>query len=325
MSEEKKEIRQPNKRIKPVLEKQNFRRYISQITKKNFPDNSLSSSVLDELSLFIRHFAQELARTSRSLSKKSTITDSDIKSSVAIFLTGELKKEAIIKGTISVENFSKSKDEKKSGTKAEKAGLVFPPSRFEKIIRAEVGFEGRVGENASVFLAGVCEYITFEILEIAGNITKDNNQSRIKLRYLMFAIENDEEISKLVKKLNVKFQGFGVVPGIDTRITERKKTNKKRTSNNNVSLKNIRQLQKQSECLMIPKGPFKKMIKNISSEHIDDNDKNIRVSSDCSILLQYYIEARIVELLQNANMIALHSNRLRVTPDDIDLVRKIKN
>uniref|UniRef100_A0A671NKV3 Histone H2A n=1 Tax=Sinocyclocheilus anshuiensis TaxID=1608454 RepID=A0A671NKV3_9TELE len=62
-------------------------------------------------------------------------------------------------------------------TRSSKAGVQFPVGRVHRLLR-KGHYAERVGAGAPVYLAAVLEYLTAEILELAGNAARDNKKSR---------------------------------------------------------------------------------------------------------------------------------------------------
>ncbi|CAD7067784.1 unnamed protein product [Tilletia caries] len=112
----------------------------------------------------------------------------------------------------------------KSTTRSAKAGLQFPVGRIHRVLR-NGNYAHRVGAGAPVYLAAVLEYLTAEILELAGNAARDNRKARIIPRHLQLAIRNDEELNKLLGSVTIS-QG-GVLPFIQSELLPAKSGNKK--------------------------------------------------------------------------------------------------
>merc|ERR1711973_832860 len=116
---------------------------------------------------------------------------------------------------------AKAKAGKKS--RSTKAGLQFPVGRVHRMLR-KGNYGERVGAGAPVYLAAVLEYLSAEVLELAGNAARDNKKTRIIPRHLLLAIKNDEELNKLLGGVTIA-QG-GVLPNIQAVLLP-KKTEKK--------------------------------------------------------------------------------------------------
>ena len=107
----------------------------------------------------------------------------------------------------------------KSKTRSSRAGLQFPVGRIHRLLR-KGNYAQRVGAGAPVYMAAVLEYLSAEILELAGNAARDNKKTRIIPRHLQLAIRNDEELNKLLGGVTIA-QG-GVLPNIQAVLLPKK-------------------------------------------------------------------------------------------------------
>ena len=112
----------------------------------------------------------------------------------------------------------------KAKSRSVRAGLQFPVGRVHRLLR-NGNYSERVGAGAPVYLAAVMEYLSAEILELAGNAARDNKKSRINPRHLQLAIRNDEELNRLLCHVTIA-QG-GVMPNIQSVLLPKKSANSK--------------------------------------------------------------------------------------------------
>ena len=115
----------------------------------------------------------------------------------------------------------------KSTSLSAKAGLQFPVTRTKNNIKKITRFK-RVGTGAGVYLAAVLEYLSAEIIELAGNATRDKSKKRIQPHFLNHAIRNDEELNKLLGKVTIA--AGGVLPNIHTVLLPKRRESTPRTT-----------------------------------------------------------------------------------------------
>lgn len=132
------------------------------------------------------------------------------------------------------------KSRKTTTTRSAKAGLQFPVGRVARFMR-ERRVARRMAAAAPVYMAAVLEYMTAEILELAGNAASDMKKGqknvRIMPRHIGLVARGDEELNKFFQKAAIA--SSGVTPHIQAALQQQNRR-KRSTSSGNKSKKNRR-------------------------------------------------------------------------------------
>uniref|UniRef100_A0A1I8MU77 Histone H2A n=1 Tax=Musca domestica TaxID=7370 RepID=A0A1I8MU77_MUSDO len=99
---------------------------------------------------------------------------------------------------------SKTRHRKSS---SRRAGLVFPVKRIRKLL-CSGDFAERITMGSASYLTAVMEYLTAEILVLAGNFAMDHHKKLIVSRHLQMAIMTDPELRTLFMGVTFAQEGL---------------------------------------------------------------------------------------------------------------------
>ena len=312
-----------------------FETYISKVLKQISPSNGITNNAKQQLNSILCHIMKHISMLTVKLTmagKKKTISLKEVENSLILVLSGKLLENSLKEGRKSCDNISNN-EKNINSSRQNKAGIIFPPSLVEKFLRDFGSSNIMIGSLSPIFLASVLEYICFEILDLSVNYCKENKHIRITIRDFELSVRNDVELNNLFVKLNMSFLGGGVLPYIHSSLLNKTKTKIKKKKNDEkenthrfrygtLAIKNIKKQQKLSNCLILSKSPFEKLVRNIFKKNKIESQK---FSKDVFIVLQYFMEQYIVELLRNSNFLSIHANRVKLIPYDILLYNSFIN
>ena len=90
-----------------------------------------------------------------------------------------------------------------------------------------------------------------------------------------------------------------------------------------VAVREIRKFQKTNNSLILAKLPFQQLVRKKLQELLPENN-NIKISKEVFVILQYYIEEKLVDILHDSNYCAMHAGRIKILPIDLDFTMFVK-
>ena len=85
----------------------------------------------------------------------------------------------------------------KNVTGQQRSGLIFAPSRCNRYLK-QGRYSTRYGSSAGVFMAGVLQYLSEEILDLTATMCNDHKKKTISPKHLNLALRSDPELSKMM-------------------------------------------------------------------------------------------------------------------------------
>lgn len=208
-----------------------FKAGIFRIFKQVHPDQRIKASTLEEINHMVNYIGVKIIEAANVSNVAKTLTSRNILSGVRLVLSGELAKHAESEGVKAVRKYmSEGTVAKRSRvTKGIRAGLQFAPSRALALIRKNTHSD-RVGATASVYLAAVLEYLSAQILELAGNDARYNKYTTVMPQHVAKAIRNDDELARLFKDTVFSKVAENLPSPFKASTTSKGKTNKTMTN-----------------------------------------------------------------------------------------------
>jgi histone H2A len=115
----------------------------------------------------------------------------------------------------------KGKGKVKNKSKSSRSGLTFSVGRTARYLRKS-RISSRMSGGAPIYMAAVLEYLTAEILSVAGDAAKKDHKHRITPRHIHLGVGYDGDLKELLR--NVTMPQSGSLPHIENALLPVTKT-----------------------------------------------------------------------------------------------------
>lgn len=314
-----------------------FDTYISRLLKSIEPEYGITGNAKQQVNscicILARKFS-EIAQYLTLISGKKTMSCLEIGNAVRLVVNSGFSGLISDFAERAVEKFTTV--DKIHTSRQNKAGICFPPSVVEKYLRSFGLSKIMIVKAVPIYLASCLEYIVVRLLTIATINTKQYERKRITIRDLEIAMRKDVDLRKLFEVFSISFIGGGVVPHIHGSLIQKKTKRRvekdakevfvmeprkvRRFRPGTVSIREIKKMQKTSNCLLFSKYPFERLVRRLLNEYKD----GVKIGKDVFVVLQYYIEQYITEFLRDVNATAVHCGRVKIIPADIQFIAGLR-
>lgn len=281
--------------------------YIGRILKTIYDKYSINNNAKEQMNNTLKTICKNIVNDSIKImrnEKKKTLSMNHLSKSLRKYVnrTDNAENNLLLIWDIGHQAVERYTNElkKKKGEKKQKTDIidtVIPPHLTEKYLRAFGNI--LISKNVIIFFAACIDYIAKQILDKAVLLLEHCQKNRITIKHLEIAIKSDISLTIFFERMNISLIG---TPRI-----------------NKISAKSTKiAISKYKSNLCICKSNFEKLVREILY-NISKQDK--KISKIVIILLQYYMEQEIIELLFKTNTMTMQFGKVKITGNNLLLAK----
>ena len=284
--------------------------YIGRILKTIYDKYSINNNAKEQMNNVLKTICKNIVNDSTKImrnEKKKTLTMNHLSKSLKKYVNRISNVENNLMliwdiGYQAVEKYNNDLNEKENEKrirkqKADVIDTIIPPHLTEKYLRAFGNV--LISKDVIIFFAACIDYIAKQILDKAVSLLEHCQKNRIAIKHLEIAIKSDISLSAFFERMNISLIG---IPRI-----------------NKISAKSSKTaIARYKSSLCMCKSNFEKTVREIIF-NISKQDR--KISKIVIILLQYYMEQEITELLFRTNVMTKQFGKVKITGDNILLAK----
>jgi len=167
---------------------------------------------------------------------------------------------------------------------------------------------------------GVLKVFLEELLRLATLSMQHARRSTYQVKDLNFALNVNNRYLMAGVDSNSKNTSSLQACKLRKRAEKEPGKQRRRAKAGTNAIREIRYAQKNSDCLLIPHLPFRRLLMEIAQDFVTE----YRVSDAFTRLTQLVVEDYLTGLYEDATLAAIHAGRVKIMPKDIQLARRIR-